>query len=254
MAKTLPNPFPGNLTTKTTNKIAKPKKKKFGKGVAAGHNGTLIAFVMDESGSMFVVQDATIDGFNKYVNGQKKTDGECVVKVNKFEGGNIVDLWGMKDINSTPKMSRELYQPAGMTNLNDAIGQTVEEIDQHLKGMKKKERPAVLVVIMTDGHENASRKFSTKEIKKLVALREKKDWGFTFIGADIDAFATSANYGMNTSNTMQYSKGATAEAFASMSASTTRFRSAKAFGASTKDLYEIGLYTDEERVKSNGGE
>jgi len=251
MAK-LPNPFPRISTTTVTT--TKTKNEKITNGVSAGYNGTLIAFVLDESGSMNNAWDSTIEGFNGFVSGQKKTEGEAKLMVNKFEGGNIVDLWGMKDINSAPPLSVDNYRPSGGTNLNDAIGQTIEEIDAHLKTMKKKERPAVMIVIMTDGYENQSRNYKTEEIKELIKLREKKDWGFTFIGADVDAFAASSNYGMNANNTMQYSKRSTSEAFASMSASTTRFRLAKSIGMDTQGYYASGVFTDEERNKSNGGE
>lgn len=245
MATKLPNPFPGDkkTTTETTTKSS----------YYAGNNGTLIAFVMDESGSMQNCMNETIEGFNEFINGQKQTEGACFVKVNKFEGANVVDLWGTKDINLIPEMSSALYQPKGMTNLNDAIGQTVCEIDKHLAGLPEADRPAVLVVIMTDGHENMSREYTTDGVKALIKDREKNEWAFTFLGADIDAFSASANYGMSQGQTMQYSKGAVHDAFASMSASTTRLRSAKSRGVSTEALYSAGLYTDEERTSSNGG-
>jgi uncharacterized protein YegL len=241
----LPNPFPGQPTTSTqkTNNVS---------GTKAGFNGTLIAVVLDESGSMMSCYDQTITGFNEFVDGQRAASGNAYLKVNKFEGGNVVDLWGVKDVNTTPPMSSELYRPMGGTNLYDAIGKTINEVDAHLASMKEKDRPSVMILIMTDGAENQSREYTNKAIKKMVKDREACDWAFSFIGANIDAMAVGSTFGMSSANTMQYDTSNTAATFSSLSSSATRYRNAKSAGASTHALYSAGLYTDEERKNSGG--
>lgn len=245
----LPNPFLGITTTVTTTTTTVELAPQ---GVKAGFNGTLVAVVIDESGSMSPHVKATLDGFNEYINGQRKAEGSCQVKVNKFEGGNVVDLWGFRDLAKVPTITEEHYRPSGGTNLLDAVGQTITEIDTHLQKFEEKDRPAVLVLIMTDGQENQSRKYSKEAIASMVKDREALDWGFTFMGANIDAFAVGASFGMRAANTMNYSTHATADTFAAAAASTVRYRSAKMAGFSTEAIYSTDMFTADERTKASG--
>lgn len=262
--RTLPNAFPGINATATVSftpspfpgnaKINSKTTKQLPKGIKAGTNGTIVAVIMDESGSMSGVVDSTIDGFNEFVSGQKKDKDKTDIMVNKFEGGNVVNLWGIKDVNDAPPMSNELYRPCGMTNLYDAIGQTILEIDDHLRGIKKKNRPAVIIMIMTDGAENASSKYNNEDIKQLVALREDKNWVFQFFGANIDAFDAGRNFGMSANNTMQYSTGNMMDTMAVASAATSRMKMSLNAGSSTHELYSTDLYTSEERGRTMKGD
>ena len=112
------------------------------------------------------------------------------------------------------------------------------------------DRPGVIVLIMTDGEENNSHQYTRDEIKKMVKSAEKSDWTFTFLGANIDAFAAGAQLGMGVHNTLQYNvhnMGGTMSAASEMVAST---RIAKMKGLNTQELYASGLYSDDQRNKA----
>ena len=248
----LPNPFPGQINTTailTTSVTA--TKYKFKK---AGTAGNLISVVLDESGSMSSCRDATITGFNEYVNGQRQADvGDCWLTLNKFEGCNIRTLFANADIKTAPELSKQNYNPLGGTNLLDAIGYTIEQVNTILDSKKKKDRPGVIIVIMTDGHENQSTKYNNEMIKSMVAAAEKADWSFVFLGANIDSFAVGSTFGMNASNTANYSTANMVNTMASMSATTTRMRSAKLSGADTQAVYASAMWTEQEKADMTKG-
>ena len=105
---------------------------------------------------------------------------------------------------------------------------------------------------MTDGAENASHRFNNNQIKEMVAAAEKADWTFTFLGANIDAFAVGSTFGMNASNSINYNTNNMHETMSAVSESTVRMRLAKTAGVSTAELYSNGLYTTAELKNMKG--
>ena len=232
------------LTIKTT--ITKEPKYKFKQ---TGTNGNLIAVVMDESGSMMPVQAATIAGFNEFVQGQRAAvnAGAATLTLNKFDAPHIKNVFRDRPLSEVPNLTTATYTPNGGTNLLDAIGQTIEEVDAALAARKKKDRPGVIVLIMTDGEENASRKYNGTQIQAMVAAAEKADWSFVFLGANIDAFSVGASFGMNTFNSVNYSTANMAQTMNTLSDTTVRMRSAKMAGMDTHAVYASASMTAEER-------
>ena len=137
--------------------------------------------------------------------------------------------------------------------LSKRIGDTINNVNTVLAGSKKKDRPGVIITIMTDGEENSSRRFNNEQIKAMVKAAEAADWTFVFLGANIDAFSVGSTFGMSVSNSTSYSTANMAGTMASVSASTTRMRFAKQAGVSTADIYSQGLYTSEELKNMNKG-
>jgi hypothetical protein len=80
----------------------------------------------------------------------------------------------------------------------------------------------------------------------MVSLAEASDWTFQFLGANIDAFSVGNNFGMKSSNSVNYNVGNMASTMTAVSASTTRMRMAKMAGTDTNSIYATGLYTAEE--------
>lgn len=243
----LPNPFPAGVQTKVqvTTTTIPSKSYKFKR---AGNNGNLISVVLDESGSMMSCWDSTITGFNEYVNGQKVADaGACWLTLNKFEGGHIRTVFENRDIREVPALDNKNYIPAGGTNLYDAIGHTIEQVNSILSAKKKKDRPGVIIVIMTDGEENQSRNYNSEMIKSMVGAAEKADWSFVFLGANIDSFAVGSTFGMNAHNSVNYATVNMVDTMATLSATTTRMRSAKMAGMDTQTVYASTMFTDQEK-------
>jgi uncharacterized protein YegL len=253
MNKNLPNPFPGVVIKQqvTIPPVHISKTEKTYKFKKAGRNGTLITMIIDESGSMNSARDTTIAGFNEFVNGQKSAEasaGAGYLTLIKFDAPNIKTVYVNRPLNEVPVLDRNGYNPGGGTNLLDAIGNAINSVNDQLAKSKKKDRPGVIITIMTDGEENSSRTYNNEAIKAMVAAAEKSDWTFTFLGANIDAFAVGSTFGMTAMNSVNYSTANMTETLSTVSASTTRMRSAKLAGVSTNQLYSGGLYTDEERA------
>lgn len=246
----LPNPFPGlAINVNAVTQISNPQTTTTPKFKKAGKNGTLIAIVLDESGSMNICWDTTITGFNEFVQGQKAaeaTAGAGYLTLVKFEGGKVDTVYHNRPLTEVPALDKTTYRPAGGTNLLDAIGDTINNVNTVLASKKKKDRPGVIITIMTDGEENSSRRFNNEQIKAMVKAAETADWTFVFLGANIDAFSVGSTFGMSASNSVNYSTANMGATMSSVSASTTRMRTAKTAGVSTAELYSTGLYTNDE--------
>jgi hypothetical protein len=115
-----------------------------------------------------------------------------------------------------------------MTGLYDAVGKTINDVESELKKVKKSQRPdKILVAIVTDGGENASKEFTHSDIKKLIKKKECDDWQFVFLAADQDAFSVGTSFGVRGGNTFTYSNTSSGNAmmFDSLGYATKTFRS-----------------------------
>jgi len=250
----LPNPFPSNPNVfnplhPTPASVEAVQSDKITK---AGFNGTLITFVLDESGSMGSCLNDTITGFNSFIDEQRKKEGKCEVSLFKFAGRASTPLFQLVDINETPALSTVNYRPGGGTPLLDAIGDAIQITSAQLKSRgKKKDRPAALVIIMTDGEENESRRFTNEQIKSMVAKCEKADWTFIFLGANIDAFSVGSGFGFAAGATMAYSTSKMGATMAAVNNATTNYRSAKMKGMTNEDIMTTDcLFSDSDRDSS----
>lgn len=168
-------------------------------------NLSLIAVIIDMSGSMGPLTNDTIGGFNKFLEEQKSVPGEAIFTLCTFNTKtNFVNSFvKLGDANS---LSKESYVPSGGTALLDAVGTTINLVGKNLESMKEEDRPSkVIFLIMTDGEENASREFSLKSIKDMIEhQKEKYNWEFVFMGANIDAVSTGKSLGISGFNSLTY--------------------------------------------------
>ena len=246
----MPNAFPNfqqKVQTVVQTAVTTPSTTKIKK---AGSNGVLIHVVLDESTSMGGVTQPTIDSFNSWLKEQQLAEGECFLTLSKFNGATVNYVYTNKDIKAVEPLTRETYRPSGSTNLLDAIGDNIHKINDYLSSKKKSLRPGVITVILTDGEENTSNRFTKSAIKGLVETAEGKNWTFLFMGANIDAFSEGSAMGFGLSNTVQYNTSNMAGSMASLSSITTRTRTAYATGATGATLKSFASYTDDERNKS----
>jgi uncharacterized protein YegL len=254
----LPNPFPGVLVNSLTNHVVTTTNPnppiKFKR---AGTAGTLIVMVLDESGSMASCAQPTIAGFNEFLQGQRSAGasaGDATLLFVKFDGARVKTVCENTHIDAVPPLTNKTYTPSGGTNLLDAIGTTMERVNRILAGKKKSQRPGVIFTIMTDGQENSSTHYTNGDIQNMVKSAEKSDWTFQFLGANIDAFAVGSTFGMNASNSVNYSTSNMAATMSAVSSSTVRVRAAKMSGLDTQSIYNSGLYTDQELKNMNQGD
>ena len=143
-----------------------------------------ICFVLDESGSMYNSVDDVIGGFQKLIDEQKgEKNGECIISLYRFSGTVKKDYIG-KPVNEVPKL---YYSPGGCTAMNDGVGTAIDEIGKWLSDMDESERPSKnMIVIMTDGQENASKEYNFDTVKaKIKHQEEKYSWTFVYMGTNL---------------------------------------------------------------------
>lgn len=160
-------------------------------------NLTEMIFVLDESGSMSSLTDDTIGGFNGLIQSQKDKPGSALVTTVLFANNHKTIHNGL-DIREVEPMTRDQYRPGGGTALLDAVGDTIQSVQDRHDSLPESERPAhVLFVITTDGQENVSRKYKRDQIKKMIQHQNRgHGWEFIFMGANVDSFAEAASLGV----------------------------------------------------------
>jgi uncharacterized protein YegL len=169
------------------------------------NNITELVFILDRSGSMAGLESDTIGGFNSMIEDQKKKDGKCFVSTVLFDHETIV-LHDRLALEKIEKMTDKDYQVRGCTALLDAIGKSIVHIENIHKYAREEDVPENTVfVIITDGFENASKEFSSNKIKKMIETKkEKNNWEFLFIGANIDAVETASHIGISEDRAVNY--------------------------------------------------
>jgi uncharacterized protein YegL len=207
---------------------------------------THIAIVLDMSGSMSATVEATKSGVKEYIKTTRKDIPDARFSLTVFD--NIIEKWvvdaRLGDIRAGGII--ENYKPRNMTALYDAIGKTIDD----LKGKVKKKDKAI-VVVMTDGYENASKFYTQSFIRSLITeLQNNGNWTFVFLGANIDSWGVSQNLGFYHNNTVDYNYGkgqlAAFRGTATASAGLARSRS-----VSTQDFYGDSGVKVEEFTQNN---
>ena len=165
---------------------------------------TEVVFIIDESGSMHGLEGDTVGGFNSTVDKQKKLEGECLVSTVMFNTRSRV-IRDRVNIKNIDKMTDSDYCPSGSTALIDALGDSIRHIKMVHRYIREEDVPSkTMFVITTDGMENASRKYSLSEVKKMIEERKEKGWEFVFLAANIDAAETARSYGIDADNCVDY--------------------------------------------------
>lgn len=168
-------------------------------------NLTEIVFILDRSGSMSGLEKDTIGGFNAMIEKQKKAEGEALISTVLFnhESEVIHDRVGVQTIQS---MTDKDYMVGGCTALLDAIGQAIHHIGNVHKYARDEDVPEhTIFVITTDGMENASQRYTSYKVKEMIERqKEKHDWEFLFLGANIDAVETARGFGIAQDRAVNY--------------------------------------------------
>lgn len=166
---------------------------------------TELAFILDKSGSMAGLEADTIGGYNSMLGKQKAIEGECRITTVLFDN-NYALLHDRIDIRAVSPITEKEYQVGGTTALLDAIGRTIHKIGNAQKHTADEDRAEkVMVVIITDGEENASREYSAERIKKLIEYQKTRyGWEFIFLGANIDAVDTAGRFGISPDRAQNY--------------------------------------------------
>ena len=205
-----------------------------------------LVFILDRSGSMGGLESDTIGGYNSMLSKQKKEKtGKVSVTTVLFDDQYEL-LYNQVPIEKVSPMTEEEYYVRGSTALLDAIGKTVMQVKANQD--KKEIKDKVLFVIITDGMENASREYRAEQIKKLIEERKEKDnWEFLFLGANIDAIGAAKDIGIDSSRAVRFKsdKKGTAKNYEVLNEAIKEIRG----GYQLNDSWKNGI---EEDVKNRG--
>lgn len=190
-----------------------------------------IIVVSDRSGSMGAIKNDAIGAFNNFLQEQKKLPGECLITYAQFDDTYETLAIG-KPLQEFKELTEATYQPRGSTALLDAVGRTIDEVGARLNATPEKDRPErVLMAILTDGHENASKDYTRIQIfDRIKHQREKYKWQFIFLAAGQDAFDEAVHMGIPKMDIFHYAASdalAHGTAVKRLSSRTADYRSGK---------------------------
>ena len=205
-------------------------------------NLTDITVVLDRSGSMQVVRDDTIGGFNTFLKEQQALPGEANLTLTQFDDQYEV-VYEAKPIKDAPELNAETYVPRAWTALLDAIGRTMNATGKRLADMPEDERPGkVIFVILTDGEENSSKEFTKSQVLEMIKKQtDDYSWEFVFLGANQDAIQAGMSLGIQAGNSLTFGHNAQGVkcAFMAMSRGMSDYRS--------KGMSAQGYFNDDDR-------
>lgn len=169
-------------------------------------NKSAIAIIMDRSGSMEAIRKDMEGGLATFIADRKKDPTEVRVSLYQFDDQyEMVYEWLL--VSDVPPM---VLVPRNQTALLDAVGRTIHRMGDRLRAMPEHERPAaVVVMIISDGLENASREFSASQVAEMIQHQEKNySWKFLYLGADAKAFQEAHAMGIASVRSAQFTPNA----------------------------------------------
>lgn len=201
---------------------------------------TDITLVIDRSGSMESIRGDAEGGVNALIADQANQPGQALLTLVEFDTDYRFVHVGAP-IGSVPR-----YQlvPRGMTALLDAVGRAINETGARLAAIPEPERPGLVIfVVMTDGHENASKEFTKDRVRAMIEDHQSTyNWQFTFLGADASAFDEARSLGLADGTAARYDKEKVGTAYRRMSDKMSRMR-----GQQAAQEPVVNAFTDEER-------
>jgi ADP-ribosylglycohydrolase len=210
-------------------------------------NYTHITIILDRTGSMDSIRDDTIGGYNSYLEEQQAQPDKATLTLVQFDSQDPYEvIHHFLPVQDVPKLTRETYKPRASTPLLDALGRGINDLEQSLAALSPDERPnQLVVVVVTDGEENASREFTKQQVAQMIREKQEKlDWQFVFLSADLDAIRDAEAVGIRQSQMMAYDKSAqgTRDGWSGLSKSTSNFRAQRmkdmSFAEEDRDLQQ----------------
>jgi len=163
-----------------------------------------IICILDKSGSMSPLAEETIKGLNVFLENQKTIEGSCHFSLIQFNH-EITNSIARQPINQVEPLWAHAYRPEGLTALLDAIGITLNLFQYQNPNAGEISPPVqVLVFIITDGYENASKNYNKSQIKELITNLTNQGWEFQFFGANMDSFSEAGGLGIDSANSLNW--------------------------------------------------
>ncbi len=196
----------------------------------------LIHFLLDRSGSMDNCLADTIGGFNAFVREQApKSTMSLYLFNNSFE-----IVYENKKIKDVEKLNISTFRPRGGTALLDAIARTIDQVEQNnTQRWADLDEVGNVIVILTDGDENSSTKYTKKEINDMISSKQAQGWKFVFLAANQDAIKSANDIGISRGAAIDFDTANMCEVMRSVSSAVSRCVTGE-----TQDI----VFTQEERL------
>jgi uncharacterized protein YegL len=213
-----------------------------------------ISILLDRSGSMERIRNDIIGGFNTFLNPQKQHSGYATLSLTQFDlpnGGKprFEEVYHFIPIQNVAELTTSTFIPRGNTPLFDALGESITKLGEHLSSMPEEVRPfKVIYVVITDGEENSSKKFSKQQILEMINHQiESYKWDFVFLSADPAAFREAQTLGFRSNQSMVYAANTIGvrTMYSSFGEATSKVRSG---------LKDSVTFTEEDRKKQKDAE
>ena len=207
---------------------------------------THIEFVLDRSGSMQSIKSDIEGGFDAFIGGQRTQPGECTVSLAQFDQQYEV-VYTERPVADVPALD---LQPRGGTAMLDAIGRSIITLGERLAALPEDARPGVVIMaIMTDGMENASREWTHAALKSLIEQQTRDyNWQFLYMGADQDAVEVGTGIGIPATRALTYGRDSSQVAMAAGATMVSGLRRAGATGARLSTI----VFSDSDRAAAGG--
>ncbi len=210
---------------------------------------THLYFLLDRSGSMNSIVEDTVGGFDAFIAEQRRfteeAPGECRVTLAQFDDA-YEEVYADRPIADVPSL---VLQPRGTTALLDSVARIVLDAGKRLAALPEDQRPGTVIVgIMTDGLENASREWSHPQVKQLIETQTRDyQWQFLYLGADQDAVEVGMSIGVGAGHSVTYGRGKVKQAMAATAANVSSYRQARAGGMAAPAAAALSEFTEEQR-------
>jgi uncharacterized protein YegL len=168
-------------------------------------NKTEVIMIVDRSGSMYRIWEDTVGGFKNFIKDQRSLPGKTNITLVTFDD-SFDTIYNGADISDCNDDILKEYGPRGSTALLDTMGYTINSVGERFAKMDESERPCnVVVCVITDGQENASKEFVIGSIKEMVEHQTSKyNWKFIYLGANQDSFSVGGSLGFTKSGCANY--------------------------------------------------
>jgi Mg-chelatase subunit ChlD len=209
--------------------------------------------ILDASGSMYSIRNEAIAGVVETIQTIRTAQGENaeqeqLLSLVVFNSKRIATVYDRMPITKVSDFNEQDYQPTDCTPLYDAMGNSITNLQRYID-----ENDNVLVTIITDGYENASREWNHQRVFQLVEDLKKKNWLFTYIGANQDALAVARDMGIDQSMNFMSSVEGTKAMFMKEKRSRKSFYDKLARGMSFKKaMAEEDYFVDDNQDNENG--
>ena len=206
----------------TKNKTMEEKKQEQQKNANGESAKVYNLIILDESGSMSDIYQEALTGVNETLQTirmakEDHPEQEHYVTLVAFDTEHYNEIYKGTPAGKAIDITPEQYRPGGCTPLYDAMGRAISDLRNHLDYLapsSNKEDSVVLVTVITDGYENASSEYTGPAIKALIEEMRKKDWVFTYIGANQDVEKVAESMSINNRMSFRSTSEGTQDMFA----------------------------------------